>query len=264
MTKNTVECEIDSRGVATVWLNRPEVNNAYNGELISGLSKTISELEQNAGVRVIVLRGRGRHFQAGADLSWIKEVRKSDWQHNLSVSLNTTEAVVGLTSCSKPTIALIQGACVGGGTGLVSACDIVIAEKNAKFAISEARWGLVATPIIPQLISRIGTARLRRYALTCETFDAEQALAMGLVDEIVDDIELETKSEPIIDSILHCPPLALSETKKSILKYSHLYFSELEREEMAVPHAAIRLSDEAQEGLQSFHEKRTPSWYPGE
>ncbi len=264
MTESTIEFEVSPHGVATLWFNRPEVNNAYDGALINDLKDALLKLEQDSNVRLILVRGRGRHFQAGADLAWISQVREADWQTNVEVSRSTTNAVYALTICTKPTIALIHGACMGGGTGLAAACDIVIAEKSARFAISEARLGLIATPILPQLISRIGPARLRRYALSCETFDAERALAIGLVDEIAEEKGLDEKASPIIDSILHCPPRALMETKKAILKHSSLYFNELEREEIAQPHAAKRLTEEAGEGLQSFHEKRKPSWYPGD
>lgn len=259
---SVVETEIDSRGVATVWLNRPERNNAYNGEMISALLETFGALATDDACRLVVIRGRGKHFQAGADLSWIREVRVKDWNANAEVSRNTTHAVQGLTTFPKPTIALIHGGCFGGGTGVAAACDIIIAARDAIFSITEARWGLMAAPIFPQLISRMGPGRTRRYSLTCERFSGERAMEIGLVDEVCDAADLDATAAPIIDALLHCPPEALAQSKESILKYSTLYFSALEMEEMVRPHAAKRLTPEADEGLASFLEKREPNWYP--
>lgn len=259
----TVSVEIDSRGVATVWLDRPERNNAYNGDMIGEMIAGVGALAADPAVRVVVIRGRGNHFQAGADLSWIKSLKDQSVEENVAVSQRTTDAVHGLTTLGKPTVALIHGGCFGGGTGIASACDIVIADRSAIFSITEARWGLTALPIVPQLISRIGPGRLRRYALTCERFGAERAYEIGLVDEVCDEGALDETAAPILDALLHCPPQALAASKEGILKYSGLVFSDLEKAEMARPHGMKRLDEEASEGLASFLEKRKPGWYPG-
>ncbi|MEM9141102.1 MAG: enoyl-CoA hydratase-related protein, partial [Pseudomonadota bacterium] len=170
-----VQVKVDKRGVATVWLNRPEKNNAYNGEMIQTLLKGGAKLGADPAVRVVVIRGKGRHFQAGADLAWIQSVRAGSVEENTAVSQATTDAVHGLTAMPKPVVALIHGGCFGGGTGIAAACDIVVADRSAMFSITEARWGLTAVPIVPQLLSRIGPGRLRRYALTCERFGADRA-----------------------------------------------------------------------------------------
>lgn len=261
---SVVETEIDARGVATVWLNRPERNNAYNGDMIQALLDTFGRLATDDTCRLVVIRGRGKHFQAGADLAWIREVRAQDWAANAEVSRNTTHAVQGLTTFPKPTIALIHGGCFGGGVGVASACDIIIAAQDAIFSITEARWGLMAAPIFPQLISRMGPGRTRRYSLTCERFSGERALDIGLVDEVCAADELDATAAPIIDALLRSPPEAVAQSKESILKYSNLYFSALEMEEMVRPHAAKRLTPEADEGLASFLEKRDPDWYPSQ
>lgn len=263
MAAKIVRTKIDRRGVATVTFNRPERNNAYNGKMIDELLNGAAILGADPRVRVVVLRGKGRHFQAGADLAWIQSVRAQSVEQNIAVSQRTTDAVHGLTALRKPVIALVHGGCFGGGTGIVSACDIVLADRSAIFSITEARWGLIATPIVPQLLSRIGPGRLRRYALSCERFGADRAMEIGLVDEVCDPGELDAVAEPIIDALLHCPPDALAESKEAILKYSRLYFTDLERREMAHPHAVKRLTAEADEGLKSFLEKRDPDWYPG-
>lgn len=260
--KPTVNVKIDKRGVATVTIDRPERNNAYNGQMIGELLEGTGKLAANDKVRLVVIRGNGRHFQAGADLAWIQATREQDLAHNLEVSRRTTEAVHGLTRMGKPTVALVHGGCFGGGTGIVSACDIVLADRSAIFSITEARWGLIATPIVPQLLSRIGPGRLRRYALTCERFGADRAMEIGLVDEVCDAGGLDDLAAPIIDSLLHCPPEALAQTKDAILRYGGLQFSDAELEDMVNPHGMKRLDAEADEGLRSFLEKREPAWYP--
>ena len=262
MAGKIVRVGIDKRGVATVTLNRPDRNNAYNGEMIDQLAKGAARLAADPKVRVVVLRGAGRHFQAGADLGWIQSVRAGTVDENLDVSRATTEAVHGLTAMPKPVVALVHGGCFGGGTGIASACDIVIADRSAIFSITEARWGLIATPIVPQLLSRIGPGRARRYSLTCERFGADRALEIGLIDEVCEAGELDATAAPIIDALLHCAPDALAQSKAAILKYAGLHYSDIERSDMATPHAMKRLTDEAGEGLASFLEKRKPAWYP--
>ena len=218
MTAETpVLCEIDARGVATVRLNRPHRNNAYNGEMLQALVDGMAALEADASVRVIVLRGNGPHFQAGADLSWLKQINQGDAQANLAASRLTGQAVRVLNESSKPTVALVHGSCVGGGTGVVAACDVVIAEETANFAISEARWGLAATIIFPQLNEAIGLRNVRRFALTCERFDAARAMAMGLVHEVCAPGSLDAAARPVIDGLLQSAPGAIAVSKRSAM-----------------------------------------------
>src|SRR3954469_19099663 len=178
MTSNThgpVLWDVDARGVATVTLNRPEVNNAYNGGMIDGLLAALDALGAEPGLRAVVLKGNGKHFQAGADLKWINEVRKASPEENLRVSRATAQAVQRLSVQPVPGVALVHGGCLGGGTGMIAACDIVLAADNAVFSIAEVRWGLHASIIIPQLADAIGVRQLRRFALTGERFNAEEA-----------------------------------------------------------------------------------------
>lgn len=263
MPVSTVESAVDRRGVATVTLSRPERNNAYDGGMIAQLAAAFGELAADDGVRVIVLRGAGRHFQAGADLAWVQSIRTESVAANIAISERTARAIHALTAVPKPVIALVHGGCFGGGTGIAAACDIVLADATAVFSISEARWGLTAVPIVPQLLSRIGPGRLRRYALSCERFGARRAFEIGLVDELCEEGGLDELAAPIIDALLHVPPRALAESKESVLKYAGLYYTQQELTEMARPHGLKRLSDEAAEGLASFLEKREPAWYPG-
>ena len=263
MSEALILTDTDTRGVGTITINRPEKNNAYNSELIASLIEAADAFAKDDSVRVIVIRGNGKHFQAGADLAWARGNRDKSWPENLDISRQTTRAVQSLTTLLKPTVALVHGGCFGGGTGIATACDIIIAAEDAIFSITEARWGLMASPIYPQLLSRLGPGRTRRYALTCERFDGRRALEIGLADEVCAASDMDATAAPIIDALLHCPPDALAASKASILKYASLYFSAMEQEDMALPHATIRLQPEAGEGLLSFLEKREPDWYPG-
>ena len=166
---------VDARGVASVVLNRPEVNNAYDGELINGLLAAIDALAGADALRAILVKGNGRHFQAGADLKWIDAVRTASAEENIRVSRATADAVQRLNQVPVPTVALVHGGCFGGGTGIIAACDVVIAAEDAVFSIAEVRWGLTAAIILPQLADAIGVRQLRRYALTGERFGAAEA-----------------------------------------------------------------------------------------
>lgn len=263
MTEPVLLCDTDARGVATVTFNRPRVNNAYNSEVIVGLLETFGRLATDDSVRMAVLRGNGNHFQAGADLKWLREVSAMTPEQNLEVSRNTTDAARGLNEFPKPTLALVHGGCFGGGTGIVAACDIVVASEDAIFAITEARWGVMAGPIFPQLNAAMGEHNVRRLALTCERFGAAAAREMGLVDEVCPTGGLDEAGAQIIDAILRGGPNALRETKRLIKDVAALAVSDALAERLAEQHALKRQTEEADEGLRSFVEKRHPSWYRG-
>src|ERR1700759_5188628 len=212
--------EVDARGVATVTLNRPDVNNAYDAGLINGVLAAMAELGQKPNLRVVVLKGNGRHFQAGADLKWINAVRPGSSQANEAVSRATFEAVQRLNTLSIPTVALVQGGCFGGGTGIISACDVVIAADNALFSITEVRWGLTAAIIIPQLCDSIGVRQVRRYALTGERFGAQDARRLGLVHEVVPLAERGSAGAGMVAQFLANGPEALAETKRLAMESS--------------------------------------------
>jgi methylglutaconyl-CoA hydratase len=259
----SVLCEVDKRGVATVTLNRPQVNNAYNGDMVKRLLDGVRALEADDTVRLIVIKGNGKHFQAGADLAWLADVRKGTPADNLAASQQTTDAVRALNECMKPTIALVHGACFGGGTGILAACDVVIAADDALFSIAEVRWGLHAGPIIPQLAAAIGARQVRRYAITAERFDAATAEKLGLVHSVCARAELEETGEKIVTSILMNGPTAITETKRILFKTSGLYIDDPLAGELAERHSLQRQTSEADEGLRSFAEKRNAGWFPG-
>src|ERR1700736_1556758 len=242
MANDTVLWEIDRRGVATVTLNRPQVNNAYNGELIQGLHDAMDALGREAGLRIVVLRGNGKHFQAGADLAWISGVATQSPAENEAVSRLTAEAIRRLDTAPVPTLALIQGGCFGGGTGIAAACDVVVASEDAIFSISETRWGLMAGIIVPQLCQAMGLRQVRRYALTGG---------------------LAAAGEKIVEAVLMNAPRATTSTKRRALASARAFIDDGELRDLIDEHARARQQDEASEGLASFREKRKPGWYPG-
>ncbi len=262
MTNDTVLWEVDRRGVATVTLNRPQVNNAYNGDLLQGLHDAMDAFGREPHLRIVVIRGNGRHFQAGADLSWISGVAGQSPAENERASRVTAEVIRRLDTCAVPTLALIQGGCFGGGTGVAAACDVVVAAEDALFSISETRWGLMAGIILPQLCQAIGLRQTRRYALTGERFGAEEARRIGLVHEVCPTGGLEEAAEKIIEAVLMNAPRATTATKLRSLASAQAFVDDGTLRDLIDEHARTRQQDEAREGLASFREKRKPSWYP--
>lgn len=254
----TVLRNVDARGVATVTLNRPEVNNAYDDALIQGLHDAMDALGPE--VRVVVLQGAGRHFQAGADLKWIARVASESALENERASRATALAVHRLNTLPVPTVALVQGGCFGGGTGIVAACDIVIAAEDAMFSIAETRWGLMAGIILPQLADAIGARQVRRYALSGERFGAHEARRIGLVHEVVPQAGLQAAGEKVVQQLLQNAPEANAQTKAVALEFAWGAVDQAALERLIAQHAAKRRSREAAEGLASFREKRPARW----
>ena len=261
MSSSPVLWQVDPRGVATLTFNRPEVNNAYNDEFITGALAAMDALGSETTLRVVVLRGAGRHFQAGADLKWIRALAERSAADNVAGSRDTATVVRRLNALPVPTVALVQGACFGGGTGIVAACDVVIAADNALFSIAETRWGLIASIIIPQLADAIGVRQVRRYAQTGERFDAHEARRIGLVHEVVPLGELEAAGARVVDALLQNAPDANMQTKSAALECTWGNLSDETFDRLVAQHAAKRQSKEATEGLASFAEKRAATWY---
>lgn len=257
----TITCAMDTRGVGVVTLNRPQVNNAYNGDLIAGLHEAMDLLGQQAGLRVVVLKGNGAHFQAGADLAWINAQGKLGLEQNVAASRATAQAVRRLNELPVPTVAMIQGGCFGGGTGIAAACDIVVAADNAMFAITEARWGLVAGIVFPQLIQAIGLRNVRRYALSGERINAERAQQMGFVHEVCALEALQETAMAIVESLLKSAPQATADTKRLTMSLADALLDDTLFEDLVGRHARTRQSAEAAEGTLSFMQKRAPTWY---
>jgi methylglutaconyl-CoA hydratase len=256
----TVLTTLDARGIAHVTLNRPEANNAYDGAMLEALCAAVARAASDPAIRLVVIRGNGRHFQAGADLRWLREVSAQGPQANHAASRLTARAMRELDALPKPTIALVHGACIGGGTGLAASCDVVLAERTASFAISEARWGVAATIIFPQLNAAIGVRQVRRYAASCETFDAARARELGLVHEVCEPGGLDAAAAPIVDALLAAAPGSIALSKLSAMRCAGSLFDDDTFERLVREHADKRQSDEAREGLAAFAEKRPPGW----
>jgi methylglutaconyl-CoA hydratase len=261
MTQSPVLLSVDQRGVATVTLNRPEVGNAYNEAMLDGLISGLTTLAADPAVRCLVIRGAGKHFQAGADIRWLGEVAHYPPAENYAASVATTRAMQLLNEFPKPTIALVHGACFGGGVGIVCCVDVAFATPDSQFGITEIRVGVAPTPISTHMVNAIGLRHTRRYALTGERFGAEEAARIGLVHEVVSADSMETKLAAVVDAIFLGSPTGISMTKSSFLGANDLLLDERQISMLAHEGWTQRASAEGLEGTTAFREKRTPSWY---
>ncbi len=258
---NPLLSSIDDRGVATVTLNRPNVHNAFNDDLIWELNTAFSKLGANDDVRAIVLTGAGQSFSAGADLNWMKAAAGYTEEQNVRDAENLSSMLDTLNRCPKPTIAIVGGATFGGGVGLVSCCDIAIAVEDSKFALSEVRLGLTPATISPYVVAAIGERAARRYFLTAERFDATEAKRIGLVHEIAPSLqEAFSQAHVFLKSILAGAPGAQRDAKRLIADVKSQAITAKLRGDTANRIAKRRASAEGKEGLDSFLEKRKPAW----
>ncbi|MBT5415645.1 MAG: hypothetical protein HOK81_13685 [Rhodospirillaceae bacterium] len=262
MAEKAVTTEIDSRGVATVRINRAERANAYNGAVIDGLYEAAKRAAADDAVRVVVLRGTGRHFCGGADLAFLKEMGAATEARNREFSVRTTGAVRALNELPKPTIAAVSGACYGGGMGMAASCDIAIGAEDCAFGLTEVRFGIVWSPIAHVMDAAIGTRETRRYALSGERFGAAEALRIGLLHEVVAAETLDPRVEAVTESLLANGPAAMAEAKALVLDLAGLRMDDETLDEIAQEAAAMRAGSEAREGLSAFLEKRPPAWAP--
>ncbi|NOZ67642.1 MAG: gamma-carboxygeranoyl-CoA hydratase [Alphaproteobacteria bacterium] len=261
MTNDTVILEQGDDGIAFVTLNRPEVHNAFDEHMISRLSEVFQTLEADKHCRAVVLRGAGKSFSAGADLNWM--ARAADFSHNENLADAEHLAIMlsDLYSLNKLTIACVQGAAMGGGLGLVACCDLVIADVNTTFALSEVKIGLIPATISPYVLSAIGARHARRYFQTGERFKGQRAYDMGLVHELTTtEEEMATQLQAMLDHVRANGPLAMREAKRLILDYGGRAITPDIMEDSAERIAAIRARAEAKEGLAAFLEKRKPDW----
>lgn len=245
----------------TVWvtLNRPEIHNAFNSLMISELDTAFSWIEKNEDIRVAVLTGAGRSFCAGADLNWMREIIKYSFEQNLQESRHIADVLHKIYALPRPTIAMVNGTAIGGGTGLLSACDIVIAADKAKFGLSEVKLGLVPAAISPYVVRRIGESKSRQYFLTGERISAARAAEIGLVNEVVSLEDLKTRVDDLIENLLTSGPEAIANCKELIFRVPRMDMEEA-KEFTARMIANLRISREGQEGMAAFLEKRSPSW----
>ena len=246
-------------GVAWLTLNRPDVHNAFDETLIAGLTEAFTNAAGDPAVRAIVLRALGKSFSAGADLNWMKRMAAFSEAENLADAKRLAELLRVIDTCPKPTIARIQGHAFAGATGLIACCDLAVAVKEAEFAVTEVRLGLIPAVISPYLIRAMGPRQARRWFLTAERFSAEQALAMNLIHEVVSAEELDPCVDHWLDAIRKAGPNALAAAKQLIRAVDDAPGAAL-IEDTSKRIAAIRASAEGKEGVASFLEKRKPGW----
>lgn len=264
MARNVL-LEVDDRGVATLTLNRPEVHNAFDAELVTRLIELLMEAKSRRDVRAVVLTGAGRSFSAGADLKWMRSMTECSEEENFEDALHLADLMSMLNAMPLPTIACVNGHAFGGGVGLLACCDIVLASNEARFALSEVRLGLVPAVISPYVIAAIGERHARRLFLSGEPMNAKLARRVGLVHEIAKPQKLEAALEHQLSMLLKGGPNAIRECKHLVFTVENggVSADDALKRRTAEIIAHLRVSDEGQEGLAAFLEKRSPSWAQG-
>jgi methylglutaconyl-CoA hydratase len=254
--------EVDERGVATMTLNRPEVRNAFDHELIGGLAERLMEVRERDDIRVLVITGAGACFSAGADVNWMRSMVEAPEADNLEDALMLADLMGSLHDMGKPTVARVNGHAFGGGVGLVACCDIAVASTDAKFSLSEVRLGLVPAVISPYVLDAIGVRHGRRFFLSGEVMGAKKARRIGLVHEIARRDRLDEAIEDQVSMLLLGGPAAIRECKALIAMVDGHSMSadRALRRRTAEIIAQLRVTDEGQEGLRAFLEKRRPAW----
>ncbi|WP_420588835.1 enoyl-CoA hydratase/isomerase family protein [Bacterioplanoides sp.] len=260
---NTVALNIEG-GIARLTLNRPEVHNAFNAETISELREALASLAADDAVRILVLRGEGKHFCAGGDLNWMKSQKEASLEENLADSGRLADLLDELNSFPKPTIAEVQGAAFGGALGLISCCDMVVASDDARFCLSEVKLGLSPATISPYVIAAMGARQARRYFLTAELINAEKAYEIGLIHQIVSRETLSEVTSGWIKNLLNNGPQAIAATKQLIRDVSNKPVDDELKNYTSELIAHLRVGDEGQEGLTAFFEKRKASYATGD
>ena len=241
-------------------LDRAEVHNAFNAELIAGLTETFERL-MAAPPRALVLTGAGKSFSAGADLGWMRAMAEASEAENRDDAKRLAAMFRALDQLPCPTLAKVNGAAFGGGVGLISCCDIAMAAEHAKFGLTEVRLGLIPATIAPFVIARIGAGNARRYMLTGERFDAERACAIGLVHETCPADALDDRVDRLLSELLACGPTAVNECKRLIRDVSEFSGGQQTQDDNTAEWIArLRVSEEGQTGLRAFLEKRSPEW----
>lgn len=259
---NHLEITRDVRGVATVTLNRPEVLNAFDEALIADLHEAFTRLAQDATARVVVLAAAGRAFCAGADIAWMQRAAANDAAANLADARRFASMMQVLASCPKPVLARVQGAAFGGGVGLICAADIAIATDRAQFAVSEAKFGILPAVIGPYLIQAVGVRRARQLALTCTRLGAADALASGLIHQVVAEDRLDAAVAAAVDELLAGGPGAQAGIKSLFGRLAGQPIDDVARELSAQAISQQRATPEATEGFAAFMAKRPAAWVP--
>ncbi len=246
--------------VATAWLNRPDKRNAMNTEMISEIIDCFHEINDMDNIRVVILRGKGKSFCAGADLNYMKGIAEFGYEENYNDSLKLAKSFNAVYTCKKPTIALVHGAAIGGANGLLAACDFVFAAEDTKFAFAEVKLGIAPATISPYVVKRIGEFGARDLMLTGRRFLGEEAEKFGLANKAVPEDQLDAEAEKVIQQLINSGPNAVSACKGLIYNLYNDWSFEDSLNKTSDLIAKLRASNEGQEGMASFLEKRKPKW----
>ncbi|WP_333585912.1 enoyl-CoA hydratase-related protein [Phenylobacterium sp.] len=260
-TSRLVQLQATVEGVAIVTINRPERRNAFDAELIAALSETFETLHGAEHVRVVFLRGAGGTFSAGADLDWMRAAADHTESDNHEDAMSMARMLKNLWDIPALTVALVQGGAFGGGAGLAAACDMAVATAETRFAFTEVKLGIIPATISPYVVGAIGARAARALFATGQVFDAAHAEKIGLVSEVVaDDAGLDQAMARIAQEMMACGPQAVIESKRLVDKVAYERIDHGLMEETARAIARIRVSEEGQEGVRAFLERRKPRW----
>jgi methylglutaconyl-CoA hydratase len=263
MSEPLLDIRRPSPHVAEVWLNRPDVRNAFNDGVITALTDVFSALNQEAGLRAVLLAGHGKAFCAGADLNWMRAMADYSWEQNRADAQKLADMLWTLDQCPVPIVGRVHGDCYAGGMGLAAICDVLVASDNVTFCLSEARLGLLPATIGPYVVRAMGEQASRRYFTTAERFSAARAHEMGFVHELCAADQLDERVAGIMSALADNGPAAVRACKLLVRDVAGRPADAALRAETARRIADIRASDEGREGVQSFLHKRKPSWLAG-
>ena len=259
MTEQYILYDVE-KSIATITMNRPDLHNAFNEDVIQQMTMSFMKAGADNTVRAVILRGSGKSFSAGGDLNWMRRLADYSFEENVTDAMGLGTLLKVINTLPKPTIALVQGNAFGGGVGLTSCCDIAIAEEGTQFCLSEVKIGLIPSIIEPYVIAAIGVRQARRYSLTAERFDAATAQRIGLVHEVVPQGGLDAAAEKIIAALWEGSPAAQARGKKLILEITGRKIDDALIKLTAETIAEARASKEGKEGLSAFLHKLEPSW----
>ena len=260
MSESVLDIRRPSPHVAEVWLNRPEVRNAFNDGVIAALTEAFTRLNQDTELRVVVLAGHGKAFCAGADLNWMRAMADYSWDENRADAGKLAQMLWTLDQCPVPVIGRVHGDCYAGGMGLASVCDVLVASDNVTFCLSEARLGLLPATIAPYVVRAMGEQAARRWFTTAERFSAAQGHAMGFVHELCAPDEIDARVAALVATLVANGPAAVRACKQLVRDVAGQPITEVLRAETARRIADIRASDEGKDGVSSFLNKRDPVW----
>jgi methylglutaconyl-CoA hydratase len=259
MSYQSIEIQM-GQGVAVLWLARPELRNAFDENMIAEVTAALEDLDGDASIRAVVLAGQGKAFCAGADLDWMKRMKGMSREENREDALRFAKMLNRLYTMGKPTVARVHGAAYAGGIGLLAACDIAVASNDAEFCLSEVKLGLAPATISPYVVAAMGERAARRYCVTAERFTAAEAYRIGLVQEIALPAELDATVNAILGELVQGAPGAQASAKEMLRSVAGAAIDDKLIAQTAERIATLRVSDEGQEGMAAFFEKRKPAW----